>query len=73
MYRLTAIALALSLAFVSVADAAAKPKKPMQVTSAERAKIYAWALTQCRKKYGATLVERVQLKLNYRRYVCWIH
>jgi hypothetical protein len=76
MLKIITAAVAICLITGAMAEAKTKPKKPttpLVVSSEQRAKIYADVLARCRKQYGATLVERVQLDLVHRRYTCWIH
>jgi hypothetical protein len=51
--------------------AAKKPKKSTETSSAERKRIYNWALAQCRKQHGSNL-HHVELQLKYKRYYCYV-
>jgi hypothetical protein len=76
MAKLSAVLLSLLLTLSIAGDAAAaskKKKKPLSredFTAEERAKITAWALKECRKKWPTTVY--VQVNYKYRRYTCYL-
>lgn len=66
MYKLTAIALAVSLAFASTADAKPlrKGSKRSDYTSAEQSEFFKAALKACQKKFGTRVYSA---KVDYAR------